>query len=319
MGERVWVYLEREGAGVSDGSLQAASLALALAREAGASLEGVVVGGGIPELVPQGLSRVHQVTGPGLEQYTTQAFGRALEGLAGPGAPAALVFPPGSQGEDLASWMGAAMGGGALLGVREVRREGGRLVAIRREFEGKVAVEYEMAGVPAVFSVEDGAAPPAPVVPTQGMEASALAAEPSAADAGVRVLRAEVAQRAVDLRQARVVVGVGAGVGGKEGFEQARALARLLGGELGATRAAVDAGWVAHERQIGQTGVKIKPDLYVACGISGAAQHRVGMLDSGTIVSINIDPQAPMFRFSHFCVVGDARTVVPKLVELLGG
>ena len=99
--------------------------------------------------------------------------------------------------------------------------------------------------------------------------------------------------------------------------EQVQELALLLGGEVGATRAAVDAGWITYDRQIGQTGVKVKPDLYVACGISGAAQHRVGMIESGTIVSINIDPQAPVFRFSHFCVEGDLKVVVPELIRLV--
>jgi electron transfer flavoprotein alpha subunit len=131
-----------------------------------------------------------------------------------------------------------------------------------------------------------------------------------------RIIKTEVARKTVNLREARVIVGVGAGLGGEDAFKYAQELADLLGGEVGATRAAVDAGWVSYDRQIGQTGVKVRPDLYIALGISGAAQHRVGMLDSGTIVAVNIDPHAPIFRFSHYCVEGDLKLVLPKLIEI---
>jgi electron transfer flavoprotein alpha subunit len=318
MGEKVWVVLERDEEGITDASVEALGFGEAWARESGASLEAVCVGGEAPfrgEL-PGQVSRVYWLRGDGIEKYSTRSFGRALEWFLSEHEPSLLVFPPSTQGEDLASWLGAGAGAGALLGVRELRIDQDRRVATRIEFDGKVAVDYELGGRPAVVTPEGGVAQ-RPSGPFGEPEMVVVEAPTREEVPSVRLVRSELAARTVDLRAARAIVGVGAGVGGKESFERAQELARLLGAEIGATRAAVDAGWVAHERQIGQTGVKVKPDLYVACGISGAAQHRVGMADSGTIVSVNIDSHAPIFRFSHFCVVGDAKAVLPKLVELL--
>jgi hypothetical protein len=112
-------------------------------------------------------------------------------------------------------------------------------------------------------------------------------------------------------------VAAGAGVGSPDGLSLVRELAQTLGAEMGATRAVVDAGWLAADHQIGQTGATVRPDLYIACGISGAVQHRVGMMDARTIVAINTDAGAPIFRIAHYKIVGDLKTVVPKLVKLL--
>ena len=318
MQETVWVYLERDAGGISEGSLHGAMLAAAWAKEFGWGVEGVCLGGDATSLrgLAGPLARIHHVVGPSLAEYASHTFGAALESLLTKGEPCLFVFPGSTQGEDLASWLGGSRGWGVLLGARELRKEGDRLLATRVEFEGKVRVDYELPALPAILTLEEGATSASEASPSE-TEIVELSAPGDSGASWVRVLKTDVAKRTVDLRGAKTIVAVGAGVGGREGFDRAQDLAQLLGGELGATRAAVDAGWVSHERQIGQTGVKVKPDLYVACGISGAAQHRVGMADSGTIVSINIDPHAPIFRFSHFCVEGDTRTVLPKLIELL--
>ncbi len=319
MQETVWVYLQRDGDRISEGSLHGVMLAGAWAKEFGWGVEGVCLGGDATPLrglaVP--LARIHHVVGPSLAEYATHAFGAALESLLSKGEPGLFVFPGSTQGEDLASWLGGSRGWGVLLGARDLHKEGDRLLATRVEFEGKVRVDYELPALPAILTLQEGVALPSEAFPSEETEILELSAPGDSGASLVRVLKTDVAKRTVDLRGAKTIVAVGAGVGGREGFGRAQDLAQLLGGEVGATRAAVDAGWVSHERQIGQTGVKVKPDLYVACGISGAAQHRVGMADSGTIVSINMDPHAPIFRFSHFCVEGDTRTVLPKLIELL--
>lgn len=320
MGKRVWVYLERDAGGIGEVSLEALSFGSALADESSMTLEAICAGGAseVPKNRPANLSKVYHMVGDGLEAYTADGFGSAIEALVDKGAPDVLIFPSTTQGEDLASWLGAALGVGVLIGAREVRIEGGRCVASRVEFDGKVAVDYELQGSPVILTPEEGASG-LPEESSGTVEVVEVPPSASSSKTPLRVVKTEVAARAVNLREAKIIVAVGAGVGSKVGFEQVQELAQLLGGEMGATRAAVDAGWITYDRQIGQTGVKVKPDLYVACGISGAAQHRVGMIESGTIVSINIDAQAPVFRFSHFCVEGDLKVVIPELIRLLRG
>ncbi len=316
MGKSIWVYLQKEGESLVEESLMGLSVGANLAKESSATLEAVIVGE-MPAALPKVPGKIYRLQGEDLQGgYDTACYGRAMEFLCEREKPLLVIFPSTTQGQDLASWLGSREGGAALVGATDVRFGEEGFVATRLEFEGRVAVEYQLDGSPTAISLEQGVGDLSEV----GQHGQAEVVEvdvPGVAEGRVRTIYSSGGTRKVDLRSAKAIVAVGAGVGGKEGFEQVRALASILGAELGATRAAVDAGWLGHEHQIGQTGVKVKPELYVACGISGAVQHRVGMLDSGTVVSINLDPQAPIFRFSHYCVVGDVREVIPKLLELL--
>ncbi len=131
----------------------------------------------------------------------------------------------------------------------------------------------------------------------------------------VTILQREIEERSIDIKSAQIVVAGGYGMGSKEQFGLLHQLARLIGGEVGATRAAVDAGFAEPERQIGQTGVTVRPKLYIACGISGAVQHRAGMDQSAKIISINTDPEAPINAIADYVIVGDASRVIPQLME----
>jgi electron transfer flavoprotein alpha subunit len=131
----------------------------------------------------------------------------------------------------------------------------------------------------------------------------------------LEIIESHRREKKVDLKGARVIVAGGAGVGSKENFRLIWELANCLGGAVGCSRAAVDLGFIEHDHQIGQTGTTVRPALYVACGISGAVQHRAGMEESAKILAINNDPEAPIFGFAHYGIVGDLNTVIPKLIK----
>jgi electron transfer flavoprotein alpha subunit len=133
----------------------------------------------------------------------------------------------------------------------------------------------------------------------------------------LKILSRETRESKVNLKEAPIVVAGGGGVGSKENFELIRELAHVLGGEMGASRAAVDAGFISREHQVGQTGTTVRPRLYIAAGISGAVQHRAGMDESAKIVAINTDPNAPIFQIAHYKVVGDLTEVIPMMIRAL--
>lgn len=136
-----------------------------------------------------------------------------------------------------------------------------------------------------------------------------------AIETAVKLIKKEEKKNTINLKKSTILVAGGMGVGSKENFNTLFDLANLIGGDVGASRAAVDQGWVEKERQVGQTGVTVRPKLYVACGISGSIQHKAGMDDSLKIIAINSDPNAPIFDFAHIKIVGDLNTVLPKMIE----
>jgi electron transfer flavoprotein alpha subunit len=131
----------------------------------------------------------------------------------------------------------------------------------------------------------------------------------------VQILEREIEEKKIDIKGAQIIVAGGFGVGSKENFQLIYDLAKVLGGEVGASRAAVDAGFVEHARQIGQTGVTVRPKLFIACGISGQIQHTAGMDGSSMIISINNDPEAPIHKIADYAIVGDLNEVIPKIIK----
>ena len=230
--------------------------------------------------------------------------------------PLALLAPATPNGRDLAAALVGLLGLPAFGPVRAVRIEGGLVRTEQATLQGAVITVSEPtdeAEQPAIVLVL-----PSTFTPLEGGSGTAAVAPAPAADAGplgaARVVESHPAEAAVaNLEEASVIVAGGRGVGCADGFAPLHELAEALGGAVGASRAAADAGWVPYQLQIGQTGKVVKPALYVGCGISGAIQHRVGMQTAENVLAINKDPDAPIGEFADLFVVGDLFTIVPKL------
>jgi electron transfer flavoprotein alpha subunit len=229
----------------------------------------------------------------------------------------AVLFGAGVVSADVAAGLAARLGAGIACETTDIAMADGGIVATRPALDDTVMVESGFSGGPGIvlaranaFPVREGASGTAPV---ERVSVSVEDWSRSAVLSG----REQASSAGVDITEADILVSVGRGMGGPENVPLVEALAKALGGEVAATRAVVDAGWVPYSMQVGQTGKTVSPKLYIACGVSGAIQHKVGMASAGTIIAINKDQNAPIFEFADVGVVGDALAILPKLTELL--
>jgi len=316
----IWVYIELDENGITDISLQCLSKGRELANQAGAKLSGVVLGSGngvYENLIAHGADVVYIADDDKLKDYTTTPYKKIICDLIGQCNPDVFLFPASTQGNDLSSVIASNLQTGCVQDCHSIEIEDGLLSQKRLEYDGKVLTNYVTQNDKLqIATLKDGIAEINEADANRQGEMISIEITLDENDFATKVLKREIAKKTVNLKDAKVIVAGGAGVGSRENFQLIEQLAESLGGEVGATRAAVDAGWTSYERQIGQTGVTVKPDIYIACGISGAVQHRVGMMDAGKIVSINIDSSAPILRFSHYRVVGDLAEIIPKLLGI---
>lgn len=305
-----------------DGALRSvtgetASAGRRLADEAGGVCSAVLIGGGVEDQAERlgtwGIEKVFTADHEGLRAYRGSAWLKAVEQAVEAADPAYILIAATSLGKDLGPRIAASLDAGYAAVCTELRLEEGKLAASRPVYAGKAVQHVRVATPVAVaslrpknFGVDESRAgePEVEELDVSWVEGGSFEeSEPVAAAEGEKM----------DLTEADRIVSGGRGMGGADNWEILEELAEALDAELGASRAVVDAGWRSHSEQVGQTGKTVTPELYVACGISGAMQHLAGMSRSKTIVAVNKDPEAPIFGVADYGIVGDVNEVLPVL------
>jgi electron transfer flavoprotein alpha subunit len=296
-------------------SLEVLSEARRLAGPLGATVTAVVIGPGgealAGELASYGADRVIAFPDAGFASYATESYARSLAQAIGGERPSAVLLPFTALGKDLAPRVAARIGAGLASDCVALSVEGGRLVGRRPMYAGKVYATVAWAGEPQLATLRPNVFPLGAPDASRRAELVTASADTSAR-ARVTGVRA-TAQGKVQLTEAQIVVSGGRGLKGPENFHLVEELAEALGAATGASRAVVDAGWVDHALQVGQTGKTVSPQLYVACAISGAIQHLAGMSSSKYVVAINKDADAPIFKVANYGILGDVFEVLPRL------
>jgi electron transfer flavoprotein alpha subunit len=311
------VFAESRDGKLRRASLEAVSQARRLADGVSGSVEAVVVGKGVAalagELASYGADRVHAFDDSGLPIYATETWARAVAQVVEAVRPWAVLVGHTAMGRDLAPRVAARVGGGLVSDCVALAVKGDRLEARRAMYSGKTLATVVWEGEPQLATLRPNVFPL--TTPDAGRKAEVVAGSVSgAARAAVTALNVKAAGK-IELTEAQIIVSGGRGLKGPEHFHLVEDVAGAFGAAVGASRAVVDAGWVDHQYQVGQTGKTVSPTLYVACGISGAIQHLAGMSSSKFIVAVNKDPDAPIFKVANYGIVGDVFQVLPKLAE----
>jgi electron transfer flavoprotein alpha subunit len=308
------VFIETRGGAVKKSSLEALAAARRLAEPLGEPVTALAVGGGDGTLGHWGADRLLRVEAPLLDGYSPEGYAAVVAAAARELEPRVILGAAGAMGRDFLPRVAARLGVGLAQDCIDAALVDGALRCTRPIYAGKAFARVRLTRSPAMATLRPNVFPMG--APEASREAEVVAFGPAIDPARIRAratgLVASPGSRAV-LTEASIVVSGGRALKGPENFGMIQELADALGGAMGASRAAVDAGWIDHQYQVGQTGKTVSPALYVACGISGAVQHLAGMSSSKTIVAINKDPEAPIFKIADYGIVGDIFTVVPAL------
>jgi len=309
------VFLEHHEGELQKGGLGVLGKAAQLG-EAHAAILGSGVAGLAEQSGRYGAGKVYVVDDPALEAPLSQPRVDALAEIVRDNGIENVFFAQSVLAADLAAALAARLDAGLNWQLTDVEARDGGLVAKQPALQDTVVVESGWSSTPRLALFRSGTFDPQETGGSAEVENVSVSFEDFSTQATM-VEQAHEEQSGPSIEDADVIVAGGRGLGGPENFTLVEELAKALGGAVGATRAVVDAGWYPYSTQVGQTGKTVSPKLYIACGISGAIQHKVGMQSSGTIVAINKDPNAPIFEFSDLGVVGDLHQIVPKLTELV--
>ena len=327
----VWVFIEQEGGKIADVSLELVCKARELANRLGVKVEGLLIGNklsaGVDTLYHYGCDTVFLAEDPRLEPFTVLPYAKVIMDLIKAHKPNILLFGATHKGRELGPRIASEKLAGLTADCTDLQIDDfddkvnkqfykDKLMQIRPAFGGNIiATIVNTWDDPQMVTVREGVMKM--TAPDASRKGKLVAVKPELTDAEtiIKVIERIREEKAVNLKAAPIIVSGGYGVGTKENFKLIYDLAEALGGQVGASRAAVDAGWIDHDHQVGQTGVTVRPKLYIACGISGSVQHRAGMDESLKIIAINSDPGAPIFSVAHYGIVGDLNTVIPLMIK----
>lgn len=315
MSNNILIIAEGRAEGLKKVSFELVNTAQQLAETLGGQVQGAVIGSHVGAwaemLAKTGVSQVYVVDHAALEKFAPESFADALAQIIQAAQPAIVLLGATGWGKEVSARTAAKLNWGLVTDCTAANIENGALVLMRPTFAGKAIAHVRAKKFPVMVSMRPNITPPvqANQNPAPIETIAVTLKEPRA-----RVTESvSAAKSKVDLGEASVVVSGGRGVKGPEGFAPVQELADALGGALGASRAAVDAGWIDYTHQVGQTGKTVAPKLYIAAGISGAIQHLAGMSSSKVVVAVNKDPDAPIFKIADYGIVGDLFEVLPAL------
>ena len=325
----VWVFIEQEEGEIATASLELLSKARELADELDGCVYALLFGYDVADLsekiIHHGTDLVLLADHPELAVYRTLPYARVAVDLVQERQPYIFLLGATPMGRDLAPRIASAVRAGltadcTALQIGNFERSGkvytDLLYQIRPAFGGNIiATIVNPETRPQMATVREGVMRLAKPDSARQGEVERIEPQFDESDLVIQVLERAILPPSCNLKGASIIVAGGMGVGSTENFQLVHELAQVLGGEVGASRAAVDAGFISQEHQVGQTGITVRPRLYIACGISGAVQHRAGMDQSSKIIAINNDPDAPIFQIAHYKIVGDLNKVIPWMIR----
>ncbi len=329
----ICVYCEIEDGIISDVSLELISKSVKLAKQLNCKVEAVVIGTELKniekQISPFGADIILTADDKRLYPYTTLPHSAVFEHILKENKPQIVMVGATSIGRDLAPRIASSLKCGLtadctdlVIGDYQDQKTGKEykdlLYQVRPAFGGNIiATIVNPETRPQMATVREGVMKKEMIDKNHKSEIVKVDATPilNNVNFAVKIIKRHIEARKINLGSAQIIVAGGFGVGSKEGFNLLNELAKVVGGEVGASRAAVDAGFAEHARQVGQTGVTVRPKLYIACGISGAIQHRAGMDGSAQIISINTDPEAPINSIADVAIIGDLHSVIPKMIK----
>ncbi|MBQ9338569.1 MAG: electron transfer flavoprotein subunit alpha/FixB family protein [Lentisphaeria bacterium] len=327
----VWVFVEQEGGKIADVSLELVSKGAELAATLNVSLEAVLLGNNVAHcadtLFSYGCKKVFLAEDPRLEPFTVLPYAKVIMDLIRERRPNILLFGATMKGRELAPRVASEKLAGLTADCTDLKIDdfddkvnkkfySNKLMQIRPAFGGNIiATIVNTWDDPQMVTVREGVMKMDKPDSSRKGEIERVTVALTEQETVVKVIERVRQEKSVNLKGAQIIVAGGYGVGSKENFKLIHQLAEVLGGEVGASRAAVDAGWIDHDHQVGQTGVTVRPKLYIACGISGSVQHRAGMTESKKIIAVNTDPGAPIFSVAHYGIIGDLNSVIPMMIK----